>query len=37
MACVKNVLKQAIQVGWVLYVAVQFSHMPVVELIGVTK
>lgn len=37
MACLKNFLRQGIQVGQVLYVPVQFSHMPTVEIIRVTK
>lgn len=37
MACLKNVLRQGIQVGLVLSVPVQFSQSLAVELIRVTE
>lgn len=37
MACLRNCLRQGIQVGQVLYVPVQFSHTPAIELSTVTK
>lgn len=37
MACLENFFWHGIQVGQVFYVPVVFSHLPAVELIGVTK
>lgn len=37
MACLQNFFWHGIQVGQVFYVPVVFSHLPAVELIGVTK